>query len=151
MATYSSILAWRMPGKGRGSPLSTLWLLCGAHRVCGGRWGGGEVPDLCVCPGSVLEIGRTGCGSLGVPAQWAAHEEWAQSVRTCQCRCACPVWLGCGCLLLRLDLASRSSPSPSSLSAGTACSLALSATGASLACSWNLNTPCFYLLLTSES
>lgn len=55
--------------------------------------------------------------------------------------CLSPVWLGCGCLLLRLDLASRSSPRlpptpPHSWDRLLA--FPLSATGASLACSWNL-------------
>lgn len=41
-------------------PLSTLWLLPGAHTVCRGMEGGGEGLDLRVCPGSVLGIGRIG-------------------------------------------------------------------------------------------
>ena len=118
-------------------PLSTLWLLYGAHRVCGGMWVGAKA-WLSVCVQGVFWGWAGLAEEVWVSLQSGRHSGTRPRVGECVSvgvSVLSGLGVGVSCFVWILPPAPVPAPPPS---AGTACLLSLSATGASLACSWNL-------------
>lgn len=121
------------------APLSTLSGCCLEPtrfvQFCSWRgMGVGEGPDLCVCPGKVV-LG------VGWPSEsvWSPFSVWGSrphgmGMGMCPVASVSPVWRGVSCFIW---ISLQSVPAPSGPPACSP-SPSLSATGASLACSWNL-------------